>query len=102
MGDDGRNTTEKTWSDNLSPQKKRKVEVVTSLNAAATAPATTENAAAAAAKKKDHEDMMTTASLTTAATTASPSHDAVAVPGAKDVICGRGNASKHPPGNEVK
>ena len=36
MVDDGRNTTEKTLSDNLSPQKKRKVEVVTSLNAAAT------------------------------------------------------------------
>ena len=36
MGDDGRNTTEKTWSDDPSPQKKRKVEAVTSLNAAAT------------------------------------------------------------------
>ena len=51
MGDDGRNTTEKTWSDNLSPQKKRKIEVVTSLNAAATAPATTGKATAAAAQK---------------------------------------------------
>ena len=73
MGDDGRNTTEKTWSDNLSPQKKRKVEVVTSLNAATTAPATTGKAAAAAAQKdeenkaaaipKNHEDAQAAAAV---------------------------------------
>ena len=31
MGDDGKNTTERTWVDNLQPQKKRKVEVMTPL-----------------------------------------------------------------------